>query len=137
MFCFAVATKLHRSYGDTINITGGGAYKFEPQIKNKLGFKVQKKGSKMCAANFVAISAGRAQIADNCYRPSRDTQRTTDEMTMAIKGLNFLVQHVPREVFTYKWDTNEQVFVDNVRFVGFCLCFLSASIFIRLCINLS
>jgi hypothetical protein len=38
-------TKLHRSYGESLNITGGGAYKFEAMIKSKLGFKVHKTGS--------------------------------------------------------------------------------------------
>jgi hypothetical protein len=35
-------------------------------------------------------------------------------MTMAIKGLNFLISHVRREVFTFKWETNEQVYLDKV-----------------------
>ena len=37
-----------------------------------------------------------------------------DEMSMAIKGLNFLIAHVKNEVFTFNWEKNEQVFVDKV-----------------------
>jgi pantothenate kinase len=35
-------TNLHHSYGNSINITGGGAFKFEPMIRDRLGFTVHK-----------------------------------------------------------------------------------------------
>lgn len=39
---FIEKTKLHKSYGNAINITGGGAFKYEPMIRERLGFTVHK-----------------------------------------------------------------------------------------------
>lgn len=35
-------------------------------------------------------------------------------MSTLINGLNFLISHVRREVFTFRWESNEQQFLDKV-----------------------
>ncbi len=39
---FIEKTKIHKSYGNSINITGGGAFKYEPIVRERLGMTVHK-----------------------------------------------------------------------------------------------
>ena len=41
---FLARTGLHKSYGDTIHITGGGAFKYEAMIHDALDIHVEKAG---------------------------------------------------------------------------------------------
>jgi len=81
-FCqFVSEHELHQSYGkgrtNTVNATGGGAYKYAEVVKEKLGITFEK----------------------------------YDEMKCLIDGLNFLLQNVDGEAFTYDWKKKEQTFL--------------------------
>lgn len=62
---------------DTLNVTGGGAFKFEKMLKDRLNVAINK----------------------------------LDEMKMLVNGLNFVLSHVEKEVFTYSHETKKQTFV--------------------------
>jgi type II pantothenate kinase len=76
---FIKETGVHNLFNmkDTLNVTGGGAFKFEKMLKERLNVAINK----------------------------------LDEMRMLVNGLNFVLSHVEKEVFTYSHETKKQTFV--------------------------